>query len=102
MAVEKFLQRLRSGDAPKDSSRITSTGGPISARMEPFVGVETIGRQVLIERVTAEYKAAKVRTLPAYSGLPIARKVSLWLGRRGPAKCAPHPMAGLKRRRPRA
>lgn len=102
MGYEKFFQRLRSGDRPHGNRSTTRE------RIEPFVGVETIGREVLREQVSKEYTdvrelqkaqaAAKLRKLmntPVYPSSQTARTRSLYLGRSRGGKVLRHPMRGF-------
>lgn len=91
MAVEKFLQRLRSSDKPH-GNRSRNTG--------PIVDLsyvdEPVGFRQMLPALARQEKAPRIKVLPMYPANPLARKVSLWLGRRGPGKAAKHPMRGFR------
>lgn len=102
MANEKFLQRLRSGDRPHGNrSTVTDAiADQVAAVVEPgshFVGVEPIGRHVLMDRMRDEEKAAITRQFmntPVYPSTADARARSLHLGKSRGGKTLRHPMAG--------
>lgn len=113
MAVEEFRQKLKSSEAPK-GNRIAKVMEPVAidpgtnymgvspldavvAEASQFVGVEPIGRHVLMDRMVDETRAAEVRKFmntPVYPSSADARARSLHLGRSRGGKTLPHPFAG--------
>ncbi len=96
MPVEKFLQRLRSGESPAGNR--SRHMGPDRARAElaELQAAAEIPTGLEHRRISLPEVPKRAKVLPLYGATPLTRSYRIWHGKRSGSKAAHHPMRGFR------
>jgi len=93
MPVEKFFQRLRSGESPHGNR--SRHMGPDRERPEFELAAE-IPTGLEHRRISLPVTPKRAKVLPLYGATPLTRSYRIWHGKRSGSKAAHHPMRGFR------